>query len=97
MGFKLERGEKGTKIKNLSLGQLKGITRQYERLANKSKKNIENETYSYFLYRCFKKFVFNVKNQLYKRLCFIIKINIFAIKLKYLVKVCYNKYLTKEF
>ena len=45
LGFKLERGEKGTKIKNLSLGQLKGITRQYERLANKSKKNIENEHY----------------------------------------------------
>lgn len=43
LGFKLERGEKGTKIKNLSLGQLKGITRQYERLANKSKKNIETE------------------------------------------------------
>ena len=43
LGFKLERGEKGTKIKNLSLGQLKGITRQYERLANKSKKNIESE------------------------------------------------------
>ena len=43
LGFKLERGKKGTKIKNLSLGQLKGITRQYERLANKSKKNIENE------------------------------------------------------
>ena len=43
LGFNLERGEKGTKIKNLSLGQLKGITRQYERLANKSKKNIENE------------------------------------------------------
>ena len=43
LGFKLERGEKGTKIKNLSLGQLKGITRQYERLADKSKKNIESE------------------------------------------------------
>lgn len=43
LGFKLERGEKGTKIKNLSLEQLKGITRQYERLANKSKKNIESE------------------------------------------------------
>ena len=43
LGFKLERGEKGTKIKNLSLGQLKGITRHYERLANKSKMNIENE------------------------------------------------------
>lgn len=43
LGFKLERGEKGTKIKNLSLGQLKGITRQYKRLANKSKKNIESE------------------------------------------------------
>ena len=43
LGFKLERGEKGTKIKNLSLGQLKGITRNYERLANKSKKNIETE------------------------------------------------------
>lgn len=43
LGFNLERGEKGTKIKNLSLGQLKGITRQYERLANKSKKNIESE------------------------------------------------------
>ena len=43
LGFKLERGEKGTKIKNLSLGQLKGITRQYERLANNSKKNIESE------------------------------------------------------
>lgn len=43
LGFKLERGEKGTKIKNLSLGQLKGITRQYERLTNKSKKNIESE------------------------------------------------------
>ena len=43
LGFKLERGEKGTKIKNLSLGQLKGITRQYERLANKSIKNIESE------------------------------------------------------
>lgn len=43
LGFKLGRGEKGTKIKNLSLGQLKGITRQYERLANKSKKNIESE------------------------------------------------------
>lgn len=43
LDFKLERGEKGTKIKNLSLGQLKGITRQYERLANKSKKNIESE------------------------------------------------------
>ena len=43
LGFKLERGEKGTKIKNLSLGQLKGITRQYERLANKSKNNIESE------------------------------------------------------
>lgn len=43
LGFKLERGEKGTKIKNLSLGLLKGITRQYERLANKSKKNIESE------------------------------------------------------
>ena len=43
LGFKLERGEKGTKIKNLSLGQLKGITRNYERLANKSKKNIESE------------------------------------------------------
>ena len=43
LGFKLERGEKGTKIKNLSLGQLKGITRHYERLANKSKKNIESE------------------------------------------------------
>ena len=43
LGFKLERGEKETKIKNLSLGQLKGITRQYERLANKSKKNIESE------------------------------------------------------
>lgn len=39
----MERGEKGTKIRNLSLGQLKGITRQYERLANKSKKNIESE------------------------------------------------------
>lgn len=43
LGFKLERGEKGTKIKNLSLGQLKGITRHYQRLANKSKKNIESE------------------------------------------------------
>ena len=43
LDFKLERGEKETKIKNLSLGQLKGITRQYERLANKSKKNIESE------------------------------------------------------
>ena len=43
LGFKLERGEKGTKIKNLSLGELEGITRQYERLANKSKKNIESE------------------------------------------------------
>jgi hypothetical protein len=43
LGFKLDRGEKETKIKNLSLGQLKGITRQYERLANKSKKNIESE------------------------------------------------------
>ena len=43
LGFKLERGEKGTKIKNLALGQLKGITRQYERLANKSIKNIESE------------------------------------------------------
>ena len=43
LGFKLERGEKGTKIKNLSLGQLKGITKHYERLANKSKKNIESE------------------------------------------------------
>lgn len=43
LGFKLERGKKGTKIKNLSLGQLKGITRQYERLANKSIKNIESE------------------------------------------------------
>lgn len=43
LDFKLVRGEKGTKIKNLSLGQLKGITRQYERLANKSKKNIETE------------------------------------------------------
>ena len=43
LGFKLERGEKGTKIKNLSSGQLKGITRQYERLADKSKKNIESE------------------------------------------------------
>lgn len=43
LGFKLERGEKGTKIKNLSLGQLKGITRHYERLANKSKNNIESE------------------------------------------------------
>ena len=43
LGFKLERGEKGTKIKNLSLGELKGITRQYERLANKSKKNIESK------------------------------------------------------
>ena len=43
LGFNLERGEKGTKIKNLSLGQLKGITRQYERLANKSKNNIESE------------------------------------------------------
>lgn len=43
LGFKLERGEKRTKIKNLSLGQLKGITRQYERLSNKSKNNIENE------------------------------------------------------
>ena len=43
LGFNLERGEKGTKIKNLSLGQLKGITRQYERLSNKSKKNIESE------------------------------------------------------
>ena len=43
LGFKLERGEKGTKIKNLSLGQLKGITRHYERLTNKSKKNIESE------------------------------------------------------
>ena len=39
----MERGEKGTKIKNLSLGELEGITRQYERLANKSKKNIESE------------------------------------------------------
>ena len=36
-------GKKGTKIKNLSLGQLKGITKHYERLANKSKMNIENE------------------------------------------------------
>ena len=43
LGFKLEREEKGTKIKNLSLGQLKGITRQYERLASKSKINIESE------------------------------------------------------
>ena len=43
MGFKLERGEKRTKIKNLSLGQLKGMTRQYERLSNKSKNNIESE------------------------------------------------------
>lgn len=43
LGFKLERGEKGTKIKNLSLGQLKDITRHYQRLANKSKKNIESE------------------------------------------------------
>ena len=43
LGFKLERGEKGTKIKNLYLGQLKGITRHYERLASKSKNNIENE------------------------------------------------------
>ncbi len=45
LGFKLERGEKGTKIKNLSLGQLKGITRHYERQATRSKKNIENEHY----------------------------------------------------
>ncbi len=45
LGFKLERGEKGTKIKNLSLGQLKGITRHYERQATHSKKNIENEHY----------------------------------------------------
>ena len=43
LGFKLERGEKGTKIKNLSLGQLKGLTRHYERLADKSKRNIESE------------------------------------------------------
>ena len=43
LGFKLERGEKGTKIKNLSVGQLKGLTRHYERLADKSKRNIESE------------------------------------------------------
>lgn len=43
LGFKLERGEKGTKIKNFSLGQLKGLTRHYERLADKSKRNIESE------------------------------------------------------
>ena len=48
LGFKLERGEKGTKIKNLSLGQLKGITRQYERLANKSIKNIMTDEIKYF-------------------------------------------------
>ena len=41
--YRKEHGEKGTKIKNLSSGQLKGVTRQYERLANKSKKNIERE------------------------------------------------------
>ena len=38
LGFKLQREGKWTKIKNLSLGQLKDITRCYERFASKSKK-----------------------------------------------------------
>ena len=44
-GFKLERGEKHTGVKHLSMGQFKNVARYYDRQAFKSKKNIEEKYY----------------------------------------------------
>ena len=45
VGFKLERGEKGTGTKHLTTQQLKSITKFYERQSYKSKKKIEKDYY----------------------------------------------------
>ncbi len=42
-GFKLERGEKHTGVKHLSVGQFKNVARYYDRQAYKSKKKIEEQ------------------------------------------------------
>ena len=42
-GFKLERGERHTGIKHLSMGQFKNVARYYDRQAYKSKKKIEEQ------------------------------------------------------
>ena len=42
-GFKLERGEKHTGVKHLSMGQFKNVARYYDRQAYKSKKKIEEQ------------------------------------------------------
>lgn len=41
--FKLERGEKYTRVKHLSMGQFKNVARYYDRQAFKSKKKIEEQ------------------------------------------------------
>ena len=42
-GFKLERGEKHTGVKHLSMGQFKNVARYYDRQAFNSKKKIEEQ------------------------------------------------------
>lgn len=42
-GFKLERGEKHTGVKHLSMRQFKNVARYYDRQAYKSKKKIEEQ------------------------------------------------------
>ena len=42
-GFKLERGEKHTGVKHLSMGQFKNVARYYDRQAFRSKKKIEEQ------------------------------------------------------
>ena len=42
-GFKLERGEKHTRVKHLSMGQFKNVAKYYDRQAYKSKKKIEEQ------------------------------------------------------
>ncbi len=42
-GFKLERGEKHTGVKHLSVGQFKNVVKYYERQAINSKKKIEKQ------------------------------------------------------
>lgn len=42
-GFKLERGDKHTGVKHLSMGQFKNVARYYDRQAYKSKKKIEEQ------------------------------------------------------
>jgi len=42
-GFKLERGEKHTGVKHLSVGQFKNVAKYYERQASNSKKEIQKQ------------------------------------------------------